>query len=201
MIRKIDSIHAGHLSIFTGPFAGRSGKRAVEVGIHSIIFIWDSGRKKDPVGSQAYAEDGIVQQAIQKVRAAYPDLVIIADCCFCEYTSHGHCGLVSPEGEILNDPTLSLLAKNSRVTGCSRCRYYCAFRYDGWPRGMIRAALEPGRLYRCGGDGLFSQICVSFLWAFRDAAGSPRLSLVTAKPIRWIQPPVYGRPWRKPNWM
>ena len=87
-------------------------ERAVAVGINSII-LFGIPAEKDAVGTQAYAENGIVQEAIRKVRAAYPELVIIADCCLCEYTSHGHCGIVTPEGEILNDPTLSLLAKTA----------------------------------------------------------------------------------------
>ena len=66
-------------------------ERAVSVGIKSII-LFGIPAEKDAVGTQAYDDEGIVQKAIRKVRAAYPELVIIADCCLCEYTSHGHCG-------------------------------------------------------------------------------------------------------------
>lgn len=65
---------------------------------------------KDPEGSQAYAEDGITQRAVRLVKANYPEIYIIVDVCLCEYTSHGHCGMVRGE-EILNDETLPLLTK------------------------------------------------------------------------------------------
>ncbi len=68
---------------------------------------------KDPAGTQAYAENGIVQQAVRRLKKACPELVVITDVCLCEYTSHGHCGLLSPEGEVKNDPTLDLLAKTA----------------------------------------------------------------------------------------
>jgi porphobilinogen synthase len=68
---------------------------------------------KDEAGSGAYDEDGIVQRAVRALRAEVPDLVVLTDVCLCEYTSHGHCGLVSDEGEVLNDVSLELLAKTA----------------------------------------------------------------------------------------
>src|SRR5207248_4374455 len=68
--------------------------------------------EKDPRGSEAYAEDGIVQQAVRAVKETVPDLLVITDVCLCEYTSHGHCGIVA-DGEVLNDPTLDLLARTA----------------------------------------------------------------------------------------
>ena len=67
--------------------------------------------QKDPTGSQAWAEKGIVQQAVRALKKEHPNLVVITDLCLCEYTSHGHCGLLSPEGEVQNDPTLKLLCQ------------------------------------------------------------------------------------------
>lgn len=86
-------------------------ERVVNLGIHSLL-LFGIPEHKDEVGSGAYAEDGIVPRAIKIIKEAYPDIVIIADVCLCEYTSHGHCGLVE-HGEILNDETLPLLAKAS----------------------------------------------------------------------------------------
>src|SRR5204863_89987 len=63
-----------------------------------------------PRGSEAYAEDGIVQQAIRAVKDVVPDLLVVSDVCLCEYTSHGHCGIVEG-GSVRNDPTLELLAR------------------------------------------------------------------------------------------
>ena len=65
---------------------------------------------KDSVGSEAYNENGVTQRAIRYIKAKYPNMLVIADICLCEYTSHGHCGLISGN-EILNDETLPLLAK------------------------------------------------------------------------------------------
>lgn len=146
-------------------------KRAVEVGIHSII-LFGIPAEKDPVGSQAYAEDGIVQQAIRKVRAAYPDLVIIADCCLCEYTSHGHCGLVSPEGEILNDPTLSLLAKTAVSQAVAGADIIAPSDMMDGRVGMIRAALDQAGYTDVAVMAYSAKYASAFYGPFRDAAGS-----------------------------
>ena len=85
---------------------------AVDAGLKSLI-LFGIPVDKDPAGSQAYAENGIVQKAIRRIKDRWPELVVVADTCLCEYTSHGHCGLVSPEGEVRNDPTLALLARTA----------------------------------------------------------------------------------------
>lgn len=85
--------------------------RIKEAGIKAIL-IFGIPDHKDEVGSGAYAEDGIVPKAIRQIKKKYEELLIIADVCLCEYTSHGHCGLVK-DGVILNDETLPLLAKTS----------------------------------------------------------------------------------------
>jgi porphobilinogen synthase len=86
-------------------------KEVVELGIKSII-LFGVPNEKDEVGSCAYDEDGIVQRAISLVKEQYPDLVIIADTCLCQYTSHGHCGVVE-DGYVQNDTSLALLAKTA----------------------------------------------------------------------------------------
>lgn len=146
-------------------------KRAVDVGIHSII-LFGIPAKKDEVGSQAYAEDGIVQQAIAKVRIAYPELVIIADCCLCEYTSHGHCGIVSPEGEILNDPTLSLLAKTAVSQAAAGADIIAPSDMMDGRVGMIRAALDQAGYTDVAVMAYSAKYASAFYGPFRDAAGS-----------------------------
>ncbi|WP_420768845.1 porphobilinogen synthase [Parageobacillus thermoglucosidasius] len=83
----------------------------VGLGIKSVI-VFGVPAEKDEVGSQAYCEHGIVQRAIRQIKENYPDIVVIADTCLCEYTSHGHCGVVENE-QVLNDPSLELLAKTA----------------------------------------------------------------------------------------
>lgn len=84
-------------------------QRAVDAGVISIM-LFGIPAQKDECGSEAYNDDGIIQQAIRLVRKHYPDLVISTDVCMCEYTSHGHCGLIKGD-TVDNDSTLALLAK------------------------------------------------------------------------------------------
>jgi porphobilinogen synthase len=82
---------------------------AYSLGIPAVI-LFGIPAKKDPLGTEAYAKDGIVQQAIRAIKDHLPDLVVISDVCLCEYTDHGHCGVVQ-DREIDNDATLDLLAR------------------------------------------------------------------------------------------
>ena len=88
---------------------------AVKLGLRSVI-LFGIPSAKDPVGSGAYASEGIVQKAIRMIKKNWPDLLVIADCCLCEYTSHGHCGIIAmgdTVGRVLNDSTLELLARTA----------------------------------------------------------------------------------------
>jgi len=84
---------------------------ARSAGVRSVI-LFGVPDTKDAAGGQAYAEDGIIQRAIRAIKREASDVVVIADNCLCEYTDHGHCGLIEG-GEVLNDPTLDLLARTA----------------------------------------------------------------------------------------
>ena len=84
---------------------------AYDAGVRSII-LFGLPESKDELASGAYAEDGIVQRAIRAIRQSTPDVLIMADTCLCEYTSHGHCGVVRGQ-EVLNDESLELLARTA----------------------------------------------------------------------------------------
>ena len=86
-------------------------ERAVEKDLKSVL-LFGIPAQKDPAGSQAYAEEGIVQQATRMIKDNWPELMVCTDVCLCEFTSHGHCGLIN-DGKVLNDPTLELLAKTA----------------------------------------------------------------------------------------
>ncbi len=86
--------------------------KAVDNGLHSII-LFGIPAKKDEQASQAYAENGIVQQAVRNLKKRFPKLFIITDVCLCEYMSHGHCGVLTKDGKVLNDPSLEYLAKTA----------------------------------------------------------------------------------------
>lgn len=83
----------------------------LEAGVNAVL-VFGVPLRKDEAGSEAYNRDGIAQRAVRKIRAYAPEMVIISDVCLCEYTSHGHCGLIRG-GEILNDESLPLLARAS----------------------------------------------------------------------------------------
>jgi porphobilinogen synthase len=86
-------------------------KEAKSLGILGVI-LFGIPKKKDEMGSEAYAEDGIIQKALKAIKDTVDGILVITDVCLCEYTSHGHCGVVKEE-KILNDETLDLLARQA----------------------------------------------------------------------------------------
>ena len=86
----------------------------------NAVILFGIPAEKDPIGLENFAQDGIVQQAIRAIKKEIPEMVVITDVCLCEYTDHGHCGILNtgehfqadlPEGYVLNDPTLEVLSK------------------------------------------------------------------------------------------
>ncbi len=97
----------------------REAEAAARLGVNAVI-LFGIPKEKDPIGLENFAEDGIVQQAIRAIKKEVPGMVVVTDVCLCEYTDHGHCGILNagehyhaglPEGYVLNDPTLDVLAK------------------------------------------------------------------------------------------
>lgn len=84
-------------------------KEVNDLGIPAVL-LFGIPRKKDEMGSEAYAKEGIVQRAIREIKKKVPEIVVITDVCLCEYTSHGHCGIIK-DGDVDNDSTLELLAR------------------------------------------------------------------------------------------
>jgi len=95
-----------HLSVDE---VAREAEEVERLGIGGVI-LFGLPSAKDPVGSEGYADDGVVQKAVRAIRSACRELLVVTDVCLCEYTSHGHCGVVE-DGEVQNDPTLALLAR------------------------------------------------------------------------------------------
>ncbi len=99
----------------TYPLSGYESitKDILDSGVSSVL-VFGVPKKKDSVGSDAYSDDGVVQQAIRGLKGALKDgeeLVVIADLCMCEYTDHGHCGVLRDDGDVDNDPTIELYGK------------------------------------------------------------------------------------------
>ena len=145
-------------------------KRSYDLGIPAII-LFGLPARKDPAGSEGYAPGGIVPRAITAVKEAVPDLVVWADVCLCEYTDHGHCGVLKGE-EVDNDATLPLLAR-AAVT-------YARAGADGVaPSDMmdgrvraIRAALDEAGCAHTPIMAYAAKFASAFYGPFRDAAGS-----------------------------
>jgi len=90
---------------------GEALDRLAEAGVSNVM-LFGIPEHKDPVGSQAYASDGIVQRAVMRAKMLHPEMYIITDVCMCEYTSHGHCGVLC-DHDVDNDKTLELLARTA----------------------------------------------------------------------------------------
>jgi len=99
--------------------AVREAEAAARSGVNAVI-LFGIPKEKDPIGLENFADDGIVQQAIRAIKKEIPEMLVVTDVCLCEYTDHGHCGILNtgehfhaglPEGYVLNDPTLDVLAK------------------------------------------------------------------------------------------
>ena len=160
--------------------------RVKEAGI-SAILIFGIPAHKDEVGSGAYDEHGIVQEAIRQIKKDYPDLVVIADVCLCEYTSHGHCGLVK-DGEILNDETLPLLAASAVSYAKAGADIVAPSDMMDKRVGAIRQALdEAGFTY----TPIMAHSCKILRPVITDRFVTQRIlhrALETARPIRWTPP-------------
>src|SRR4030095_11957039 len=89
----------------------KEASAAFDMGVRGVI-LFGLPETKDELATGAYAEDGVVQQSIRSIRKSAPEMIVIADTCLCEYTSHGHCGVVR-DGEVLNDESLELLARTA----------------------------------------------------------------------------------------
>jgi porphobilinogen synthase len=113
-IRQPISSMPGHAQLSVDLIA-EEAKRAKSLGLAGII-LFGIPAEKDSVGSDSYCEQGIVQQAVKAAKEAAPDLLVLTDVCFCEYTDHGHCGVVNEKSgrpDVDNDVTLALLAKQA----------------------------------------------------------------------------------------
>ena len=141
------------------------------IGIRSILLFGIPARK-DPLGRDAYAANGIVQQAVRHLKKKNPELMIITDLCFCEYTSHGHCGVVK-KGDVDNDATLgSLIAKTAVAQARAGADIIApSGMMDGMVR-TIRKALDHAGFQNTLIMSYAAKFASAFYEPFRDAAAS-----------------------------
>jgi porphobilinogen synthase len=145
-----------------------------KLGIPAIL-LFGIPSKKDEAASQAYAETGIVQQAVRAIKRATPQLIVITDVCLCEYTSHGHCGVVAKEGDnytILNDASVDLLVQTAISHAAAGTDIVAPSDMMDGRIGAIRSALDAHGHDRVAVMSYASKFCSAFYGPFRDAAES-----------------------------
>jgi len=148
----------------------REAVSARDAGIRSVI-LFGVPDTKDPVGSGAYAEDGITQRAIRAVKREVPGILVMADNCLCEYTDHGHCGLIE-HGEVLNDPSVELLARTAVSQAEAGADVIAPSNMmDGFVEA-IRRALDQSGFDHVAIMSYAVKYASGFYGPFREAAGS-----------------------------
>lgn len=135
------------------------------------VLIFGIPSHKDECGSEAYNDDGITQKAIRYIKKEYPNLLVIADVCLCEYTSHGHCGLVH-DGKILNDETLPLLCKMAVSTAKAGADIIAPSDMMDGRVSAIRNALNENNLKDVAIMSYSAKFSSSYYSPFRDAVHS-----------------------------
>ena len=148
----------------------KDAERAAALGLGGII-LFGIPATKDATGSEAYDDQGIVQQAIRAVKRAVPDLLVIGDVCLCEYTDHGHCGVIR-DGEVDNDSSVYLLGKTAVMQARAGVDLVApSDMMDGRVAG-IRKALDAGGFSHVPIMSYAAKFASAFYGPFREAAGS-----------------------------
>jgi porphobilinogen synthase len=140
------------------------------LGIRAVL-LFGIPATKDPMGTEAYESNGIVQEAIRVIKQTVPDLVVIADLCLCEYTDHGHCGVIV-DGNLENDQTLELLAKTAVSQAEAGADMVAPSGMIDGQVGAIRTALDDAGFSNTLIMAYSAKYASAFYGPFRDAAGS-----------------------------
>jgi porphobilinogen synthase len=150
--------------------AAREAREVEALGIAGVI-LFGLPHAKDETGSEGYADDGVVQAAVAAIRAECRELVVITDVCLCEYTSHGHCGVVEG-GEVRNDPTLALLSKMAVSHARAGAHVVAPSDMMDGRVGAIRRALDDAGFADVAILSYAAKYASAFYGPFREAADS-----------------------------
>jgi porphobilinogen synthase len=143
------------------------------LGIKAVL-LFGLPESKDPLGLESHAEDGIVQQAVRALKDASPELVVVTDVCLCEYTDHGHCGLLDGDGYVLNDETLEVLGRIAVSHAEAGADVVAPSGMIDGMVGAIRAALDRESHERVAILSYAVKYASAFYGPFREAAeGAP----------------------------
>jgi porphobilinogen synthase len=144
--------------------------QVIDSGVSAVI-LFGVPSKKDAIGSQAFSNDGVTQQAIKRLKDVCPALTVVTDVCLCEYTDHGHCGVISDE-TVDNDPTLDILAKVSVSHARAGADMVAPSDMMDGRVGAIREALDESGYESVPIMAYSAKYCSAFYGPFRDAAQS-----------------------------
>ena len=147
-----------------------AAKELAALGIPGTI-LFGIPATKDPIGTEAYADDGIIQQAVHAIKDAVPNLLVMTDVCLCEYTDHGHCGVIE-DGEVQNDPTLELLVKESLSHARAGADVIAPSDMMDGRVGAIRDALDDSGYENIPIMAYSAKYASAFYGPFREAAES-----------------------------
>jgi porphobilinogen synthase len=148
-------------------------RELASLGIKAVL-LFGVPATKDALGLESHAEDGVVQQAVRALKAASPGLVVITDVCLCEYTDHGHCGVLDADGYVLNDETLEILGRIAVSHGEAGADVVAPSGMIDGMVGAIRGVLDGEGLDRVAILSYAVKYASAFYGPFRDAAeGAP----------------------------
>jgi porphobilinogen synthase len=148
-----------------------TAKSAYDLGVPAIM-LFGLPEKKDAAGSGAYAKNGIVQRATTAVKETVPDLMVVTDVCLCEYTDHGHCGVVNERRMVENDPTLELLARTALSHAEAGADMVAPSDMMDGRVGEIRTALDESGFAHLPIMSYAAKYCSAYYGPFREAADS-----------------------------
>ncbi|HEY4386276.1 MAG TPA: porphobilinogen synthase [Ktedonobacteraceae bacterium] len=149
---------------------GREIERVTSLGIPAVL-LFGIPAEKDEVGTQAYAEQGIIQQAIRRIKTLSPEILVITDVCLCEYTSHGHCGVIH-NGSVQNDESLTLLAQMALSHVEAGADIVAPSDMMDGRVGVIRRTLDEHGYNQTPIMAYSAKYASGFYGPFREAAGS-----------------------------
>jgi porphobilinogen synthase len=155
--------------------ATAEAQRAYDLGLQAVL-LFGIPREKDEQASAAFAENGIIQEAVRAIKKSCPGLVVMTDVCLCEYMSHGHCGITRIDGEhfqVLNDESVELLAKTAVSHAAAGADFVAPSDMMDGRIGAIREALDANGFDQTGIMSYAAKFASTFYGPFRDAAESP----------------------------
>ncbi|MGC8833892.1 MAG: porphobilinogen synthase [Armatimonadota bacterium] len=141
------------------------------LGIPAVL-LFGLPASKDPEGSEAYADNGVIQRAVRAVKAAVPELIVITDVCMCEYTSHGHCGVLDQSGYVVNDRTLELLGRTAVSHAAAGADVVAPSDMMDGRVQAVRRALDEAGFHNTPIMSYAAKYASAFYGPFREAAES-----------------------------